>query len=379
MKPLGKRRGDDRHGVDLLGVAAAGEVVDRRVQTEQDRAVGVEGAEALGDLVADVAGVDVGEDKGIGVAADRVGDVLGFGDSRRDRRVELELAADRGVGHEGLGLLAGIAHLVDVLALAGAEGGVAQESDLRVNAEDLGAGNGLLADLDELVLVGLDVDGAVGHGEHFVLAGSCGTDHDEAGRDDLVAWLGLDELQRGTDRVGRGVGSAAEQAVGLAHLDEHGAEVVALLERGAALVGGHLALAQLHQGGDHLLHVGEGLGINDLSAPDVEADLLGHLPALLGVADQDRGQEGTGPQAGRGLQHAGLMISAPRRLKSMSSAAAAISSGLPTITGFKKLPDSRRALASRMRGSVPSVKTIVLGLFFSVLISCAFLLFPFDI
>ena len=82
--------------------------------------------------------------------ADRVGDVLGLGDSRRDRRVELELAADRGVGHEGLGLLAGIAHLVDVLALAGAEGGVAQESDLRVNAEDLGAGNGLLADLDEL-------------------------------------------------------------------------------------------------------------------------------------------------------------------------------------------------------------------------------------
>ena len=30
---LGKRRGDDGHGVDLLGVAAAGEVVDRRVQT----------------------------------------------------------------------------------------------------------------------------------------------------------------------------------------------------------------------------------------------------------------------------------------------------------------------------------------------------------
>ncbi len=73
MKPLGKRRGDNCHGVDLLGVAAAGEVVDRRVQTEQDRAVGVEGAEALGDLVADVAGVDVGEDKGIGVAGRRSG------------------------------------------------------------------------------------------------------------------------------------------------------------------------------------------------------------------------------------------------------------------------------------------------------------------
>ena len=244
MKPLGKRRGDDRHGVDLLGVAAAGEVVDRRVQTEQDRAVGVEGAEALGDLVADVAGVDVGEDNGIGVAADRGGDGLGFGDSRRDRRVELELAADRGVGHEGLGLLAGIAHLVDVLALAGAEGGVAQESDLRVNAEDLGAGNGLLADLDELVLVGLDVDGAVSHSQDLVLAGGGRTDHNEAGGHDLVAGLGLDELQGGTDRVGGGIGGAAQQSVGIAHLHQHGAEVVALLERGAALVGGHLALAQ---------------------------------------------------------------------------------------------------------------------------------------
>ena len=297
MKPLGKRRGDDRHGVDLLGVAAAGEVVDRRVQTEQDRAVGVEGAEALGDLVADVAGFDAREDERVGIACylaagelqladDRGGDVLGFGDSRRDRRVELELAADRGVGHEGLGLLAGIAHLVDVLALAGAEGGVAQESDLRVNAEDLGAGNGLLADLDELVLVGLDVDGAVGHGEHFVLAGSGGTDHDEAGRDDLVAWLGLDELQRGTDRVGRGVGSAAEQAVGLAHLDEHGAEVVALLERGAALVGGHLALAQRDHLVDHLVHAVEILGVDDLGTADVEADVLSGGGNLIGVADE---------------------------------------------------------------------------------------------
>ena len=71
LKYLRKRRGDDRHGVDLLGIAAAGEVVDRRVQAEQDRAVGIKRAEALGDLVADVAGVDVGEDKGIGVAADR--------------------------------------------------------------------------------------------------------------------------------------------------------------------------------------------------------------------------------------------------------------------------------------------------------------------
>ena len=304
LKYLGKRRGDDRHGVDLLGVAAAGEVVDRRIQTQQDRAVGIKRAEALGDLVADVAGVDVGEDKGIGVAADRVGDVLGLGDSRRDRRVELELAADRGVGHEGLGLLAGIAHLVDVLALAGAEGGVAQESDLRVNAEDLGAGNGLLADLDELVLVGLDVDGAVGHGEHFVLAGSGGTDHDEAGRDDLVAGLGLDELQRGTDRVGRGVGSAAEQAVGLAHLDEHGAEVVALGERGARVLCGDLAAAQLDHLLDHRVHFGIGQRIDYLKTLDIEAAFCSRGLDLIDVADENRSQEAVLLEPCCGLENA---------------------------------------------------------------------------
>ena len=220
------------------------------------------------------------------MAADAVGDVLGLGDGRGNGRVELELAADRGLGHELLGLGAGVAHLVDILALAGAEGGVAQEGDLRVNAEDLGAVDGLLADLNELVLIGLDIDGAVGHGEHLVLAGSGGTDHDKAGRDDLVAGLGLDELQRGTDRVGRGIGGAAEQTVGLAHLDEHGAEVVALFERGAALVGGHLALAQLDHLVDHLVHALVVFGVDDLGAADVEADVLGCGGDLIGVADE---------------------------------------------------------------------------------------------
>ena len=88
--------GDNGHRIDLLRVAAAGEVVDGGVQAEQDGAVGVEVAETLGDLVADVARVDVGEDESVGVAADGVGDMLGLGDDGGDRRVELELAADEG-------------------------------------------------------------------------------------------------------------------------------------------------------------------------------------------------------------------------------------------------------------------------------------------
>ena len=41
-------------------------------------------------------------------------------------------------------------------------------------------------------------------------------DQDKAGGDDLVARLGLDQLQGGADGVGGGVGGAAQQGVGLA-------------------------------------------------------------------------------------------------------------------------------------------------------------------
>ena len=54
-------RGDNRHLVDLVGVAAAGQVVDGRGQTLQDGALGLEAAQPLGDLVADVAASMVGK------------------------------------------------------------------------------------------------------------------------------------------------------------------------------------------------------------------------------------------------------------------------------------------------------------------------------
>ena len=79
---------------------------------------------------------------------------------------------------------------------------------------------------------------------------------------------------------------SAVEAVGLAHLDEHGAEVVALLERGAALVGGHLALAQRDHLVDHLVHAVEILGVDDLGTADVEADVLSGGGNLIGVADE---------------------------------------------------------------------------------------------
>ena len=63
----GQSSGDDCHGVDLLGVTAAAEVVDGGVQTQQDGSVGVEGAQTLGDLVTDVARVDVRANEGVGI------------------------------------------------------------------------------------------------------------------------------------------------------------------------------------------------------------------------------------------------------------------------------------------------------------------------
>ena len=224
----------------------------------------------------------------------------------RHSGVKLQLAVHGDLGHSSLGLLAGVAHLVHVLALAGAEGGVAQESNLGVNAEDLGALGSLHGDLNQLVLVGLDVDGAVAHSQHVVVAGGGRTNQDEAGGDDLVAGLGLDQLQSGTDGVGGGVGSAAQQSVGLTHSHQHGAEVVALLQSSAALFLGHLALAQLDHLGNHSVHVLVGLGVYDDGAADVEAGVLSGSADFLFLTHQHGGQESTGQQTGRGLQNTGI-------------------------------------------------------------------------
>ena len=144
------------------------------------------------------------------------------------------------------------------------------------------------------------------HGQDLVLADAVGADQNEAGGDDLAAGLGLDDLQSGTDRVGGGVGGAAQQSVGVAHLHQHGAEVVALLQQLAALVLGHLALAQLHHQSHHLVHLRKGLGIDDLRAADVEAGFLGGGHHGLRIAHQDGGQEGAGQQTGGRLQNAGI-------------------------------------------------------------------------
>ena len=121
------------------------------------------------------------------------------------------------------------------------------------------------------------------------------------------ALLGLDELQRRADGVRGGVGRTAEQRVGHAHLHEHGAEVVGLLQQSGALLSGLLALAQLHHGVDHLVKTGVVLGVNDLSSGNIKVTGGGSSLALCLVAHHNDLQHALSQQLACGLQNAGVI------------------------------------------------------------------------
>ena len=123
----------------------------------------------------------------------------------------------------------------------------------------------------------------------------------------MGALAGLNQLERGANGIGGGVGSAAEQRIGIAHLDQHGAEVVALLEVGAAVLGGHLALAELDHLLDHRFHVGVGGGVDDLKTLNVKPALSGLGLNDLNLTDQDRGQESALLQLCSGFQDTGVV------------------------------------------------------------------------
>ena len=83
--------GDDRHLVNLVSVAAAGQIVDRRIQTLQNRAVSSVAAQTLSDLVADVASLDRREDEGVSLACNRRALALGSSNDRRYSILSLQI------------------------------------------------------------------------------------------------------------------------------------------------------------------------------------------------------------------------------------------------------------------------------------------------
>ena len=210
-----------------------------------------------------------------------------------DGGVELHLAVHLQLGMGGLDLGSGVGHLGHRVALAAALGGVAQHGHLGVDAEVSGGLGGLHGGLHQGVLIGIDLNGAVAHGQalfHHVLL----PDQDEAGADVLVAGLGLDQLEGGAHGVGGGVGGAAQQGVGNPHLHQHGAEVVALLQVGPDGVHVHLALAELIHLLGHGVHIGIIFGVHDLRPVDTETALGGGGLHGLHIAHQHRLQEVAG-------------------------------------------------------------------------------------
>ena len=174
-----------------------------------------------------------------------------------------------------------------------------------MNAKDLSGLCGFHSDLNQLVLVGVDVDGAVAHGQTNIAAHEL-MYQNKARAYDLVAGLGFDQLQSGANGVSGGVGCAAQQAVSLAHLYQHGAEVVALQQRLLALLSSHLALAQLYHGVHHFVHALVGFGVQDLGAVDTAAIGVSSLFYGLHIADQHNIHDVAAQQTAGSLQNAAI-------------------------------------------------------------------------
>ena len=193
-------------------------------------------------------------------------------------------------------------------------GGEAEDGHLGIDAKDLGGAGRLHSHLRQLlgggdhhvavfvhgVLV-VNVDGAVAHGQLFLAP-----DQDEAGGHQVSPSLGLHQLQSRADGISSGVCGAAQQGIGVTHLHQHGAKVIALGQRFPAILSGHLALAE----GNHLLHHGVHLRVSsrvdDLDAFHVKVPGGGSSLDRLHLTNENRGQEAAFFQPVRGLQNSGI-------------------------------------------------------------------------
>ncbi len=210
--------GDEGGGVDVVGGAAAGEVVEGFGEALEEGAVGGGAAEAFDEFVADVAAVEVGEDEGVGVSGDgRAGGFAG-GDGGDEGSVGLEFAVDAELGGAFGDDAEGFLDFGNGGVRGTAFGGEREKGEgglfLHDGADAGGGGDG---DFGELDGVGVDVDGAVGKG----VDAFGGAEEHDAG-DGTDAGGGADAVEGGADGVGGGVSGAADEAVGVTGGDHEG-------------------------------------------------------------------------------------------------------------------------------------------------------------
>ena len=153
---------DQAHLVDLVGVATTGQVVDGSVQTLQDGAVSCITTQTLSNLIADVAGLDAGEDEGIGLTSHLAALALDLCNFGSNGSVKLQLTVHSQLGIHFLSLDHSVMAQSNGAALAGALGGEAQHSNLRIDAEQLCGLSSLDSNLSNLCRSGdLDLAGSL--------------------------------------------------------------------------------------------------------------------------------------------------------------------------------------------------------------------------
>src|SRR5450830_1634054 len=160
---LGLHGRDRNHVVHIVGAATARQIVGRLVQALQQRADGDGAAHAFGQLVADIARVQVREHQHVRAAIHH--GILDFslGNLGHDGRIELHVAIDGQQRTLGLDPVRGRMHLVDGRVVGAAAGGKRQHGHARLFHQQglraVGGGNG---DVGQLFRFRIDHQGAIG-------------------------------------------------------------------------------------------------------------------------------------------------------------------------------------------------------------------------
>ncbi len=206
---------------DVLDVAVSLEHVDGFARPHQDGPDRLGAAQPRHQFEGDVAGFQGGEDEHVRLGLERVEIVGGVQNFGHKGRVRLHFAVDDQVGPARLGDLRRAGHLVRERMARAAEIAERKHRDARFDVQALDRVRGADGDFRKLFRRRFDIDRRIGEENHVL-----GEDHHVESRDDGSLLLQGKRLQGRPDGVGIVLVHAAHQAVGVAHLHHHGAEVV---------------------------------------------------------------------------------------------------------------------------------------------------------
>ena len=120
----------------------------------------------------------------------------------------------------------------------------------------------------------------------------------------MCARFCFDQLEGRSDGVRSRIRRSSEQAVGLAHLYEHGPEIVAVRREFSGVFLGELALAEFYHLCDHFVKAFVVRRVDDLAPGKIIAALFGSLFEFRLAADEDDLQNARFSEFGSGVHDA---------------------------------------------------------------------------